>query len=400
MQGYWFTFISLAALAVFADLGFTTIILQFSAHEFAHLRFDEQKQFSGNPAHVQRISSLFRFALGWSIKISLLVFPVVLVVGAWVLANKHSSVHWVLPWLLYGSTSVLVFINNIVLSFMEGCDSVGDAQKIRLRIAMGSVAAMAAGLLMGWGLYALVLGLLVSALLGSAALLHKYHAPLRQLYTLPQIECHPWKQDILPLLGKYAISWVSGYFIFSIFTPLAFHYYGAVEAGRIGLSITLWAAIFGVSNVWITSITPKINMLIAKKDYPSLDALYQKHLLLSVATFIMGTLTVFGLYYALQGRAQIVHRFVSPFSLGILALCWFLQLIVNAWAVYMRGHKEEPLVIPSAASGVYTAVTTWLIARYLPVDYFFVGFLSHYVWVMPWAAVIFKRYKGGSMMAL
>ena len=43
-QGYWFTIVSLAALSVFADLGFTAIVLQFSAHEFAYLKFDENKQ--------------------------------------------------------------------------------------------------------------------------------------------------------------------------------------------------------------------------------------------------------------------------------------------------------------------------------------------------------------------
>lgn len=38
-QGYWYTFTSLAALVIFADLGFSNIILQFAAHEFAFLRF-------------------------------------------------------------------------------------------------------------------------------------------------------------------------------------------------------------------------------------------------------------------------------------------------------------------------------------------------------------------------
>jgi len=32
VQGYWYTFGSVSALSVFADLGFTTIVMQFSAH--------------------------------------------------------------------------------------------------------------------------------------------------------------------------------------------------------------------------------------------------------------------------------------------------------------------------------------------------------------------------------
>jgi hypothetical protein len=54
VQGYWYTFISLAALAVFADMGFSTILLQFSAHEFAHLKFNSDKTIFGseNSLHI------------------------------------------------------------------------------------------------------------------------------------------------------------------------------------------------------------------------------------------------------------------------------------------------------------------------------------------------------------
>lgn len=44
-QGYWYTFTSLAALTTFADLGLTTIISQFAAHETALLTYDAEKKF-------------------------------------------------------------------------------------------------------------------------------------------------------------------------------------------------------------------------------------------------------------------------------------------------------------------------------------------------------------------
>ena len=39
-QGYWYTFLSLGALTVFAELGFTTIITQFISHEYAKFLAD------------------------------------------------------------------------------------------------------------------------------------------------------------------------------------------------------------------------------------------------------------------------------------------------------------------------------------------------------------------------
>lgn len=56
-QGFWYTFTGLAALSIFADLGFTTIVLQFSAHEFAHLHFERGRLLSGDKEHLWRLAS-------------------------------------------------------------------------------------------------------------------------------------------------------------------------------------------------------------------------------------------------------------------------------------------------------------------------------------------------------
>src|SRR5271157_1679602 len=65
VQGYWFTFSSLIALSVFADLGFSFILLQFSAHEFAYLNFESNTSITGDESHLIHLASLFRFALKW-----------------------------------------------------------------------------------------------------------------------------------------------------------------------------------------------------------------------------------------------------------------------------------------------------------------------------------------------
>lgn len=396
-QGYWFTFISLAALAVFADLGFTTIILQFSAHEFAHLHFDENKKLVGNKEYLDRIGSLFRFSLRWSIQASFIAFPLILLVGYLVLSQKQVNIQWFIPWVIYTIASVFVFVNNVVLSFIEGCDSVGDVQKIRFIISVANFIIIIIGLIGHFELYALAIGLIGSTLSGTIVVIKRYGAMLKQLYSIEATDRHNWKKDILPLLGRYAISWASGYFIFSIFTPLAFHYYGAIEAGKVGLSSALWMAIFGISNIWMTIIMPKINMFVSKGDYASLDPIFYKHLVLSVFTFLLGMGTVFSIYFFIDGKYEIVNRFMSPTAMLIIALGWLMQSVVSSLAVYMRAHKVEPLVIPSLITGIYIGVTTWLIAIYFPFEYFFIGFLSSYVWGIPWVLWIFKKHKGGKI---
>jgi positive regulator of sigma E activity len=392
-QGYWFTFISLAALAVFADMGFSNILLQFSAHEFAHLQFTEQKTLTGNQQHLERHASLLRFALKWSLSMALLVFPLVLLVGYVMLNEKDAAVDWQLPWIIYGVASVLVFINSMLLSFIEGCDSVGDVQKIRFHISVITVTSTLVLLISGAALYALAISLLVGAIAGLAMIGYRYRIMLLQLYRVSQQVTYAWKGEIMPLMWRYAISWVSGYFIFSIFTPIAFHYYGPVEAGQVGLSITICAAMFGIANIWMTIIVPKMNMFVSHGDYASLNPMFKRHLLLAVLTYLLGVLVLFLGVTVFKSYIPFVDRLVSVPSLALISFAWLVQVVINALAMYMRAHKEEPLVTVSFVSGVYIGMVTWLIALYLPVEYFFAGFLSAYIWGLPWVVFVFAKYR-------
>ena len=67
----------------------------------------------------------------------------------------------------------------------------------------------------------------------------------------------------------------------------------------------------------------------------------------------MGGLAVFAFIYLLRGRYAIIDRFSDPLSMLFLAIAWFLQIVVNGLATYLRAHKQEPLVLPSVLSAVY-----------------------------------------------
>lgn len=392
-QGYWYTFVSLAALAVFADMGFSTILLQFSAHEFAHLKFESNKTLSGSQKHLERLATLLKFAMKWSSAMGLIAFPIILVVGFFILNQKQTEIIWVLPWVIYGLASIFVFINSMLLSFIEGCNSVGEVQKIRFLISFATVLSTFCLLFFGTELYALAVSLFIGAIVGTMLIIFRYISMLKQLFKLGTKALYNWNKEILPLIGRYAISWISGYFIFSIFTPIAFHYYGTVEAGQVGLTVAVCTAIFGISNIWMTIIIPKMNILVSQKNYVTLDLIFRKHLVLSVITYILGIIILFIIITVFKEYVPFDERLVKPFSLMIISLGWFFQVIINSLAVYMRAHKEEPLMFLSFVMALYISFTSLLIAIYLPFDYFFVGFLSSYVWGIPLVIKIFKRYK-------
>lgn len=394
IQGYWYTFISLAALAIFADMGFSTILLQFSAHEYAHLKLERtRKILIGDKKYLVRLATLWHFAMRWSVTVAFLVFPIILFVGYLFLMQKETKVAWFIPWIIYGLTSVIVFINSMVLSFIEGCNKVGEVQKIRFLVSVVTVTTTIILLISGAELFSLAIAQFVGTTTCTAFIIIKYRVLLSQLNKISKDEFYPWKNEILPLLWRYAISWISGYFIFQVFTPIAFHYYGAVEAGKIGLTIAICTAIFGISNVWMTIITPKINILIAHKDYKILDVIFKRHLLLSILTYILGIIILLFVLKFMNHIFPLIDRIVSFPSLVIISVAWLFQLIINSFAVYMRAHKEEPLFILSFLSGLYIVFITVIISKYLSFDYFFMGFLSSYIFIFPWVMKIFYSYK-------
>jgi hypothetical protein len=392
-QGYWYTFISLAALAVFADMGFSSILLLYSSHEFAHLKFNPDKTLTGNTQHLARLATLGKFALKWSSAMAIVIFPLVLVAGYFFLNSKGSSINWQLPWLIYGAASVLVFLNSMLLSFIEGCDSVGDVQKIRFYISVSTVTVTALLLFCGEELYALAIALLAGAITGLALIGHRYKKMLQQLCIASRNNHHAWAPEIMPLMWRFAVSWISGYFILSIFTPLAFHFYGTVEAGQVGLSMAVCMALFSIANIWVSINTPKMNMYVAQKDYPALETTFKRALLLATLTYILGLATLFIGIELLKGYLPIASRLLSHTALTLVGLGWLIQLWINSMAVYMRAHKREPLLIASVVQGVYVGATTLAISIYLPFDYLFLGFFSALCLVMPWVYWIFKNFK-------
>ncbi|WP_158904923.1 hypothetical protein [Rectinema subterraneum] len=392
IQGFWYTFSSISALSVFADLGFTTIILQFSAHEFAFLHFSGSLDLSGPEGYRKRMASLFRFVLKWTTSIVLIAFPVIFIVGYILFIQKAGISVWLAPWIIYSIGAAIGFYASVVSSFIQGCDQVSNIQKLSLQSAIVGTLSMFISLMLHFGLYSIAISLLLANLYNLAAILIKYRKFLRTLWKT-EPDSTDWKHDILRLLWKYALSWSSGYFIFKIYTPFMFQFHGPIEAGKVGITISLVTAIFSISNTWFSANTPKLNMLVAKREWKNLDKEFRKNMILSLGTYLLGIFALFVAVFVFSGRWQFFDklkvRFLGLMPLSMLLAGWFLQIIVNGLAIYLRAHKEEPFVIPSVVSGIFIIATTYLSAKYLPPTMFFTGFIASYLYGLPWSFKIF-----------
>lgn len=397
VQGFWFLMISIGAIAAFADFGFSTILLQFSAHEFAFLKFNSKNEIIGKQENINKLSSLFVFAIRWAVIVSAVSLPLTYITGVLLIGENNPEVDWEVPWLLYNIGAILSFMNGIVLSFFEGCDSVKKVQIIRFQMTVLSTIIVVVALILNFNLYALSLSLLLGSIYGTLLLFIKYKRNIQMFYFQNKLFDYTWGAEIFPLLRRYVLSWSSSYIIFQLFTPIMFHFHGSVEAGKIGISIAIFTSIFSVSNIWTTSVIPKINMAISKLDFIKLNYIFNKYFLLTICTYLLASMVIYILYFILKDRFMFFDRFVNLTALIFLNFCWFGQLFIHNLSIYLRSYKEEPLLIPSILSAIYVFVSTILCVSYLSVDLYFLGLATMFLWLLPWVYIIYNRKKRSSL---
>lgn len=396
-QGYWYTFISLAALSVLADLGFSNIVLQFSAHEFAFLRFNENNQLVGDKEHFLRLADFFHFSLRWLLKIVLIAFPIIMIGGYAFLSYKTQPDRfisgWQEAWFLYSFFSAFVFINAIILSFFEGCNLVGKVQKLRFQIAVATTLSMLVGLLMHLELFALALSNVVSSLAGIFFIIKNFKTTILQFLRVEKHNVYDWWPEFSNLIWRYAISWGSGFLVFQLFTPMTFYFYGPIAAGKIGISIAMWTAGFNIAISWITAITPRMNILIAEKDWGNLDRLFRNGLIKSLCTMLSGGVLFFLIEYVFYSKVSFFQRIISPYGMIILFLAWMLQIIINAMAIYLRAHKKEPLVKISCINAIIVVVGTLICGHFFKPEFIFIGFFVGSLFQCPAVYHIFRIFQ-------
>lgn len=393
-QGFWFTFASLAALVVLADLGFSTILLQFSAHEFSNLSFTKKNTLEGTQKDLNRISSLFRFSIRWSILASIVVLPIIFFIGLFVFSDKKTDVEWLIPWLIYSVASLFGFVNSIILSFIEGCNRVAHVNKVRFLVGFFNFFVIVTLLIGQFSLFTLAIASVIGVLITLFLIYKSYKNLIKQLWLTRETE-HNWTQDMFPLLGRYSISWLSGYFIFQLFTPLAFHFYGPVKAGQVGLTLSILTAFFTISYVWMTIFIPKINMLVAQGNYKDLNLVFWKSSHLAATTMFLISCSFLLVLPILNQYINLSERLVSSTEVFLLAGAWVIQVYINSMAIYMRAHKREPLMWLSLFNALYIAGVTVIAVHYLSADFIFIGFVSSFLWVFPLVIYIFMPYSKG-----
>src|SRR5258708_11891610 len=133
-QGYYYTFGSLLALQIFVELGLTTVITTFVAHEWARLSIGTRGEIIGDETALNRLTAISRYAFRWYLVGAGLLLFLLFVVRTWLFGSNHavSGVNWSYPWIAICFVAAASFALTPAWAILTGCGQISSVNSFRL----------------------------------------------------------------------------------------------------------------------------------------------------------------------------------------------------------------------------------------------------------------------------
>ena len=394
MQGFYYTFGSILALQTFATLGIGVAITQFSSHEWVKLTIGENRRITGDSDSLSRLISLAKFAIKWY-AIAAFIVIVGLSIGGYVFFSQSptQNVSWKLPWICLSVLTGINLFTIAIWSLLEGCNQVSNVYYYRFfQGLLGSLAVWSA-ILLGANLWAASVMTIAGLIYAGFFLRRNYWEFFKTLLLTksggPRIN---WRTEILPFQWRMAVGYVSGYFIFSLFTPVLFYYHGPVIAGQMGMTWSLVSVLSSMGSAWVSPRVPQFGMLVSQKRYDEMDRLFWRLTIIVTGVTILGAAAILVLVLGLNYYDHfLAHRILPPLPTTLFLLATIVYTVDGPMAVYLRAHKKEPLLFISVLLGVLVGLSTWLLGKYYSALGMAAGYLTIYMMIFPVTCFVWRR---------
>ena len=395
-QGYYYTFGSLVAMQMIFELGFSFVILQLASHERAQLSISTDYEISGDPVAHARLASVIQKSVRWySVAAGLLALTLLPAGFYFFHAHQHGQpVSWRLPWSFVALMAVLNFQLDPLLSFLEGCGYVASVARLRfVQSVTGSLLAWTA-LVGHHGLFAPSMMLLGMASCSLVWLLSKRKLLLGLLKYPTGPNRIRWNEEVWPFQWRIAVSWFCGYFIFGLFNPVLFAYRGPVEAGRMGMSLSLANAILNIAVSWVSTKSAPFGTLVARKEYQQLDRTFFRALWQSTIVSVAGAMTAWlGTIFLNVQNIHLAQRLLDPNSIAMLMVYMITNVVIFSQAYYLRAHKQEVFLVNSVVGAITVTACTLIFGRTYGAKGIVVSCCIGNIIGLAWATYKFQKYR-------
>lgn len=400
-QGFYFTFASILAIQVFFELGLTEIIVQFVAHEKAHIVIDNQL-IKGSRIHVSRLASLLRFCVKWYLFIALLLLISLMFVGFLYFGyfyKAEGQIEWRAPWLILCFTTSFYLIISPILAFIEGLGHVKEVAKFRFIQQIANMLVLWGGLICGFKLYVGGIAAFVGIIILVSFVLHRYSYLLHNIWKIPIVEIVDYRKEVFPYQWRIAVSWISGYFIFQLFNPVLFATAGPVVAGQMGMTLTALNAIMSLAFSWYSTKVPMFSNYIARAQIRELEQLFctaQKQSAIVCFCLLFVMLIIVSLFQICDisiNGVELKDKFLPVIPMLFMMVTIMLRVIYGGWATYIRCHKVEPFLLQSIITAVACLLSTFVLGNLYGMYGMTLGYMLLNFLIAFWVYKIYRKNK-------
>lgn len=393
LQGYFYAFSSLLALQVFVELGLFIVVVSLTSHEWSKLSIDVDGDVVGEASALSRLASLAGFVAKWYTCVSLIFVLGVGVAGYFFLSQTPTSgMAWQLPWWSAVALAAIQLWLTPILSMLEGCNQIATLNRFRFVQATVESLTVWLLLLVGAGLWVVAALLAVKAVTTILFLISKYHRFFRSIFAAAGQERIRWREEVWPMQWRLAAQGSVNYLVYSLYTPVMFHFHGPTVAGQMGMTLQVASVVQTLALAWVQTKVPLFGMLVAKHDFAGLDRVWWRASKLSFGFTIVGSLIIWIALLVLgELNAEWAKRMLGPLPTALFLVAYGLTQIVSYQAAYLRAHAREPFVVLGVLTGLLTGSSVFLLgSRYGPIGAaaayaivmgFFVVPMSTFIWI-------------------
>lgn len=384
-QGRYYSLATLMSLQVFFELGLLNVLISQASYL--------NQQLSRGTRH-QPMLRLIELSSRWFGMVSILFLLTSVGIGWWMLLKPGGATDWKMPLMSLGIVSAATVAISPRLALLEGSGFRQSIYGIRfLQLVTGSLAVWIA-LILGLKLWALVVSASVQLLWTIAVLVYVYRPWAQSLVKTRQVESGlpaslrevkehklassqllTWFADIFPKQWPTAVISLATHAATQFFGLITLVFHGQAEAGRFGMTLTVTAAIQGLSLSWLQTKFAVISTMCSQKQFSQAKSLWRKSVHISMITLI-GNLLAFTLLLKLLPLANQgwETRFIQPSQLALLSVGLFTSQLLACQNYFVLASHRQPLWRASLLGHCVTLISVILAGRQWGTDGIVIAF--------------------------
>lgn len=365
LQGYYYTFGSLASLQFFVEIGLGQAVIQFASHEWSKLHLDSKGRIIGSAHQFSRLISLGRLSFKWYSFSALFLIVGVGSIG-YIFFSRSATIGiaWEMPWFALCLGIGINFVLMPIFYLLQGCNQTSQFWFYRLIQQIVNGLSLWGAIFLGIGLWAMPVATVLGIVWSGVFLLSHYRVFLASFFSTPSGPHINWYKEVWPVQWRIAVSWLSASFATFIFAPILFQLSSPVIAGQMGMTVTLNLVLLAISSNWVVVKAPRFGVLIAQREYQELDWLFMRSFTVSAAVVFGGAVVIWMIVYMLDlSQHPLGLRLLPPLPMGLFLLATAFSSVNTSLSTYLRAHKKEPLSFIYLSSFIIIITLALLLAK-------------------------------------